>query len=81
MAQKKNLTSRLRENVSAFDQYRIRPRILVDVDNVDMSRNLFGVKVGARSCFSKAEQLTKSARCRSVCPPRHFTDSPTQMEN
>ena len=46
-----NAEASLKENISAFDQYRIRPRILVDVDNVDLSRTVFGFKVG---CLTQA---------------------------
>lgn len=36
---------RLKENSTAFNQYRIRPRILVDVTNVNMTRTFLGRKV------------------------------------
>ena len=37
---------RLRDNEAAFDRYKIKPRILVNVDNIDTSSELFGKKVG-----------------------------------
>lgn len=36
---------RLIENEQAYKRYKIRPRILVDVDNLDTSTEIFGVKV------------------------------------
>lgn len=35
----------LRENESAFDRYKIRPRILRNVDQIDMSMEILGTKV------------------------------------
>lgn len=37
---------RLRDNEAAFDRYKIKPRILVNVDNIDTSSELCGKKVG-----------------------------------
>ncbi|KZZ90870.1 FMN-dependent dehydrogenase family protein [Moelleriella libera RCEF 2490] len=34
----------LRDNEAAYDRYKIIPRILVNVDNIDMSSSIFGVK-------------------------------------
>ncbi|KAK5126752.1 hypothetical protein LTR85_009686 [Meristemomyces frigidus] len=36
--------STLRENIEAFGKYRIRPRVLRDVSNVDTSKDIFGHK-------------------------------------
>ena len=36
--------STLQENSTAYDKYRIRPRVLRDVSNVDTSVNIFGFK-------------------------------------
>jgi hypothetical protein len=36
---------RLRDNESAFDRYQIRPRILRNVEHVDMSTRILGTKV------------------------------------
>lgn len=36
--------STLRENTTAYDKYRIRPRVLRDVSNVDTSVDIFGFK-------------------------------------
>ncbi|KAJ5172509.1 hypothetical protein N7492_005102 [Penicillium capsulatum] len=44
----------LRENESAFDRYRIRPRILVNVDNIDTSTKILGSKVSLPFGFSPA---------------------------
>jgi isopentenyl diphosphate isomerase/L-lactate dehydrogenase-like FMN-dependent dehydrogenase len=41
-----NTARRLRDNEAAFDRYKIRPRVLVNVDNIDTSSELFGKKVG-----------------------------------
>jgi len=37
--------NRLFDNEQAYRRYKIRPRILVDVDKLDMSTEIFGVKV------------------------------------
>ncbi|OOQ83227.1 Peroxisomal (S)-2-hydroxy-acid oxidase GLO5 [Penicillium brasilianum] len=44
----------LRENESAFDRYKIRPRILVDVDNIDTTTEILGSKVSLPFGFSPA---------------------------
>lgn len=46
--------SRLRENEAAFDRYKIRPRILVNVDQVDTSTEILGTKVALPLGFSPA---------------------------
>ncbi|GAA6006867.1 hypothetical protein JCM10207_009118 [Rhodosporidiobolus poonsookiae] len=40
------------DNIRAFDKYRIRPRILVDVSKVDMSSEIYGTKVSLPFGFS-----------------------------
>jgi isopentenyl diphosphate isomerase/L-lactate dehydrogenase-like FMN-dependent dehydrogenase len=35
----------LRDNEEAFDRYKIRPRVLVDTTNLDLSTTIFGTKV------------------------------------
>lgn len=40
-----NARHRLRDNEAAFDRYKIKPRILVNVENIDTSSELFGIKV------------------------------------
>lgn len=37
----------LRENVAAFQRIRLRPRVLVDVSNVDLSTTILGFKISA----------------------------------
>lgn len=49
-----NEHSRLRENETAFDRYKIRPRILVNVDRVDTSTEILGTKVTFPLGFSPA---------------------------
>ncbi|BCR84616.1 alpha-hydroxy acid oxidase [Aspergillus chevalieri] len=44
----------LRENEAAFDRYKIRPRILVNVDQVDTSTEILGTKVTLPLGFSPA---------------------------
>jgi (S)-2-hydroxy-acid oxidase len=44
---------RLRDNEDAYNKFKIRPRVLRDVSNVDTSSTIFGRKVGldvARNC-------------------------------
>lgn len=45
---------RLHENEAAYDRYKIRPRILVNVDQVDTSTDIFGTKVALPLGFSPA---------------------------
>ncbi|KAJ4337976.1 hypothetical protein N0V87_004324 [Didymella glomerata] len=42
----------LRENVTAYDRYKIRPRILRNVSNVDTSAEMFGRKIAFPCGFS-----------------------------
>ncbi|PYH96499.1 FMN-dependent dehydrogenase [Aspergillus ellipticus CBS 707.79] len=42
----------LRDNEAAFDRYRIRPRILINVDNLDTSTEILGTKVSLPFGFS-----------------------------
>ncbi|KAF4544072.1 FMN-dependent dehydrogenase family protein [Lasiodiplodia theobromae] len=44
----------LRENEEAFNRYKIRPRVLVNVDNIDASAEIFGQKVAFPLGFSPA---------------------------
>lgn len=37
---------RLHDNEAAYHRYKIKPRILVNVDNIDLSSSIFGIKVG-----------------------------------
>jgi (S)-2-hydroxy-acid oxidase len=43
---------RLRENVTAYDRYKIRPRILRNVSNIDTSAEIFGRKITFPCGFS-----------------------------
>lgn len=36
----------MNDNVAAFDRVRLRPRVCIDVSQVDMSTDCFGAKVG-----------------------------------
>ncbi|KAL2400407.1 Oxidase FUB9 [Exophiala dermatitidis] len=44
----------LRDNEDAFDRYKVRPRVLVDVINIDMSTTIFGTKVSFPLGFAPA---------------------------
>ncbi|KAL1885827.1 hypothetical protein Plec18167_001323 [Paecilomyces lecythidis] len=44
----------LQENETAFNRYKIRPRILINVDNIDTSTEIFGTKVSMPLGFSPA---------------------------
>lgn len=48
------MASRLRENETAFDRYKIRPRILKDVGNIDTTTEILGTKVSLPFGFSPA---------------------------
>lgn len=37
--------SRLNDNEAAYLRYKIKPRVLVNVDNIDLSSSIFGLKV------------------------------------
>ena len=62
--------STLRENTSAYDKYRIRPRVLRDVSNVDSTVSLFGhansipmgVAPTAMQCLAHADGEMGTAR-------------------
>jgi (S)-2-hydroxy-acid oxidase len=45
----------LRENVQAYNKYKIRPRVLINVSQLDTSTSLFGQKVRNSQC---SQQLT-----------------------
>ncbi|RYP04926.1 hypothetical protein DL764_004138 [Monosporascus ibericus] len=44
----------LRDNEEAFNRYKIRPRILVNVDNIDISGEIFGFRTALPLGFSPA---------------------------
>lgn len=44
----------VRENSSAFSKYRLRPRVLVDVSNVDTTTSVFGQTIDFPLCVSPA---------------------------
>ncbi|KAH8680637.1 (S)-2-hydroxy-acid oxidase [Xylariales sp. PMI_506] len=44
----------LRDNQDAYNRYKIRPRILVNVDNIDISGEIFGYKTALPLGFSPA---------------------------
>ena len=44
----------MRDNEEAYNRYKIRPRILVNVDNVDISTEIFGCKTALPLGFSPA---------------------------
>ncbi|KAJ5281635.1 hypothetical protein N7478_007007 [Penicillium angulare] len=50
----KKLSPMYRENETAFDRYKIRPRILVNVDNIDTSTDFLGSKVSLPFSFGPA---------------------------
>lgn len=67
--------STLRENISAFSKYRIRPRVLRDVSGVDTSVNIFGHKNSipmgvaptAMQCLAHSDGETGTAHaCRDM---------------
>lgn len=46
------LLDRLRDNEEAYNRYKLRPRVLRDVDGVDMSATIFGTKCAAPLGFA-----------------------------
>jgi len=49
-----NTSASLRDNEEAFNRYKIKPRILVNVDKIDMSSEIFGHTVSMPLGFSPA---------------------------
>jgi (S)-2-hydroxy-acid oxidase len=47
--------STLRENVSVFNKYRLRPRVLVDVSNVNTTTRVFGDEVSFPLCVAPSK--------------------------
>jgi (S)-2-hydroxy-acid oxidase len=45
---------RLRDNEEAYNRFKIRPRILINVDNIDLSGEIFGCKTALPLGFSPA---------------------------
>jgi hypothetical protein len=56
----------VRANMEAFARYRIRPRILVNVDKVDMSVDFCGYKVRPLSSFVRSYTPLARAHPRSM---------------
>lgn len=81
----------LRDNEEAFNRYRIRPRILTDVSDVDTTTQLFGAKVAFPFGFSPAamhqlahpdgEVGTSKAAAAVGCPMLLSTYSTKSMED
>ena len=44
----------LKDNEEAFNRYKIRPRVLVNVENIDLSGEIFGFKTALPLGFSPA---------------------------
>lgn len=56
----------LLDNEQAYRRYKIRPRILVDVDKLDMSTEIFGVKVRDRA--ADEEHLLTGTKIGTISP-------------
>lgn len=56
--------NRLRDNEEAYNRYRLRPRVMTKVGNLDMSAEIFGQKVSPPHFLSTTERLKKA--CRSA---------------
>ena len=74
---------RLRDNETAYDRYKINPRILIDVGNITTDTTILGSKVRATRASIAALTLTPNEQPRSPSPlasvhPRR-TSWPTQM--
>jgi hypothetical protein len=78
----------LRENEAAFDRYKIRPRILINVDKVDTSTEIFGTKVNTHSRLlleierkrtSRLIRYLYRSRCLSDLVPPRPRNLPIQM--
>ena len=55
----------VRENVDAFDRIRLVPRALVDISQIDLSRELFGRRSTSTSSARTSRTHPASATC---CP-------------
>lgn len=72
------LAYRVRANMEAFNRYRIRPRILVNVDRVDMSVDFCGYKV-RHTCIPRRPSSNSLPDCPLQCAmPLGF--SPTAFQ-
>lgn len=73
--------TRLRENETAFDRYKIRPRILINVDKVDTTTEIFGTKVyiyiSSQLIFLQSNQLITSTK-KKVLFPLGFSPAASQ---
>jgi 4-hydroxymandelate oxidase len=72
----------LRENVQAYSNFIIRPRMLVDTHKIDLSLNLLGVKLdypiildpaGGKNCFYRGGELATS-RGAAAAKALHITN-------
>lgn len=82
---------RLRENVTAYDRYKIRPRILRNVSNVDTSAEIFGRKITFPCGFSPSamhclahkdgEVATSRAAAKMKIPMALSSYSTTSLED
>lgn len=61
----------LRENETAFDRYRIRPRVLVNVDNIDTSTEILDTK--ARSFLNMKCSIFQILTTEQVSLPFGFS--------
>lgn len=43
---------RLKDNEAAFNRYKIRPRVMINVAKIDLETNIFGIKVNM-NCSEK----------------------------
>jgi hypothetical protein len=68
------VTLRLKDNEAAFNRYKIRPRVLVNVAKIDLETEMFGVKVRTKRFAREAWKLL-------TCHVRlqHLLDSAQQL--
>ncbi|KAJ2997437.1 hypothetical protein NUW58_g659 [Xylaria curta] len=81
----------LRDNEAAYDRYKIKPRILVNVDGVDLSHQIFGMKTSLPIGFSPTamhklahpdgEQATSRAAAKFNIPMGLSSYATESLEN
>jgi hypothetical protein len=63
--------SSLRDNEESYNRYKIRPRILVNVSNLDTSTAIFGTKVTPKSMLMNLANKLKGFLSIRLRPSSH----------
>lgn len=72
--------NRLKDNEAAFNRYKIRPRVMINVAKIDLETDIFGIKVNT-NCSNGIDQtrlifqgrrLHLSALAQQLCMDSHI---------